>query len=138
MKNSSKFWRPNSIFKGVKIKLGVQVLSYELMKNVESNKKVDKILDGVKSGDVVLIEGRLSSDEELELTTKALKNVSGKFSGVEIAFLSSTNSKSILEKVKDNIIKILAKDRFGITVVGPSKVIKEIKMDPNKLEILFK
>lgn len=118
--------------------VGVQVLSYELMKNLTSFEKISKILNIVISGDVVMLEGRLTPDEENDLITKALGNVSGKFTGIEVAFLDSNRSKNLIEKFKDSIIKILAKDRIGITVVGPSKLIKEIKMDPNKLEILFK
>lgn len=117
---------------------GVQVLSYELIKNLDSDKKVKRILDIAKKGDVVMLEGKLTSDEELTLTSRALRNVSGKFTGIEIAYLSSTSSNSILEKAKDLIIKAIASHRVGITVIGPSKIIKEIKMDPNKLEILFK
>lgn len=116
---------------------GVQVLSYELLKNLTSGQRISKILDIVKKGDVVMIEGRLSSEEETTLISKALANVSGKFTGVEIAFLDSQKSKSFKEKFKDSLLKMIAKDRFGITVVGPSKIIKEVKMDPNKLEILF-
>ena len=117
---------------------GVQVLAYELIKNLDSDKKIKKILAIVKKGDVVMLEGKLNSDEELTLTSKALESVSGKFSGIEIAYLSSIGTKSLIEKVKDSLIKAIAKDRFGITVIGPSKLIKEIKMDPNKLQILFK
>jgi len=118
--------------------VGVQVLSYELVKNLRSSAKIKRILDIVKKGDVVMLEGKLSSDEEASLITSALESVSGKFSGVEIAYLDSMSSKSLIEKFRDRIVKILAKDRIGITVVGPSKIVKEIKMDPNKLEILFK
>lgn len=117
--------------------MGVQVLSYELMKKLSSEKKIDKVLDIIKKGDIVLLEGRLSSDEELTLTSRALQNVSGKFSGIEIAFLNSITSKSLIEKIKTGLLQIIAKDRFGITAIGPSKIIKEIKMDPNKIEILF-
>ena len=85
-----------------------------------------------------MIEGKLHPDEELGLTSKALSNVSGKFSGVEIAYISSVKDQTIIERFKSTLIKAIAKDRFGITVVGPSKIIKEIKMNPDKLEILFK
>jgi hypothetical protein len=118
--------------------VGVQVLSYELTKNLDSESRVAKILEIAKKGDVVMLEGRLNPDEELSLTSKAMESVSGKFSGVEIAYLDSVDSKSFLDKFRDHLLKIIAKDRFGITVIGPSKLIKEIKMDPNKLEILFK
>lgn len=118
--------------------VGVQVLSYESTKNLTSFEKISKILNIVISGDLVMIEGRLTFQEENDLITKALENVSGKFTGIEVAFLDSKKSKSLVEKLKDSLIKFIARDRIGITVVGPSKIIKEIKMDPEKLEILFK
>ena len=115
----------------------LQVLSYKLIENLSSSAKITKILDLVKLGDVVMFEGRLSSEEELDLTTKALQSVSGKFTGVEIAFLGSTGT-GLLEKLKHNIVKVVSGRSLGITVIGPSKIIQEIKMDPNNLEILLK
>lgn len=117
---------------------GVQVLAYELLKNLDSTSKLKKILEVVKKGDIVLLEGRLTSEEETDLMAHALKNISGKFPGIEIAFLESSTSKSLLDKIKINVLKVLAGNRIGLTVVGPSKIIKEIKMNPDKLEILFK
>ena len=118
--------------------MAMQILSYELIKRLDSSKRINKILEIVKKGDIVLIEGRLSPTEETELISSALANVSGKFSGIEVAYLDSFKSDNFLESLKDKLLKAIAKDRFGITVVGPSKIIKEVKMDPNKLEILFK
>lgn len=104
---------------------------------MESQERVKKILSIVKKGDIVMFEGRLNPDEELQLTTKAMENVSGKFSGIEIAHLGD-DSKNFINKLKRSLISLLNGNAVGITVVGPSKVIKEIKMDPNNLEILFK
>lgn len=118
--------------------MGVQVLSYELMKGLEKRDRIARILEIVKKKDIVMLEGRLDPDEESELITEALENVSGKFSGIEVAFLDSHKSEGILDKLRDTLLKVLARNRIGITVIGPSKVVKEIKMDPNKLEILFK
>lgn len=119
--------------------MGIQVLSNQVLKGLDSEKRVQKILDIVRKGDVVMFEGRLNSEEELALTSKAMGNVSGKFSGIEIAYLDEqSTSKNMLDRVRDQLLKWIAKDRLGVTVVGPSKIIKEIKMDPNKLEILYK
>ncbi len=117
--------------------MGVQVLSYDLLKNLNSKEKVEKILDIVKKKDIVMIEGRLLPEEETILISSALESISGKFTGIEVAFLDSNSSSGIFEKLATSILKMLAKNRFGITVVGPSKIVKEIKMDPKKLEILF-
>lgn len=118
--------------------VGVQVLSYDLVKSMRPSQKIKKILEIVMKGDVVMIEGKLASEEETSLISSALEVVSKKFSGIEIAYLDSKSSNSFVDKFKDRIVKVLAGDRVGITVVGPSKLVKEIKMDPQKLEILFK
>lgn len=117
---------------------GVQVLSHTLLQKLDPTKKLDKIFDIVKSGEIIMIEGRLTADEETTLISKALRNVSGKFTGIEIAFLEGTTNKSFSQKLKDKIVRMLAGDRFGLTVIGPSKIIKEIKMNPEKLEIMLK
>ena len=129
MKQSSK-----SSFK----KMGVQVLSYELFKDLRSSEKIAKILEVVKGGDIVMLEGKLDSEIEADLIASAMASISGRFTGVEVAYLGSIRAKSFTQKIKEQLVKILVKDRIGITVIGPSKVIKEIKMDPDKLEVLFK
>lgn len=118
--------------------MGVQVLSYELMRTLSSKERISKILEIVMKKDVVMLEGRLPPEEESDLITAALENVGNNFSGIEVAFLDSRKSGNIFEMLKETILKVVAKNRIGITVIGPSKIIKEIKMDPNKLEILFK
>ena len=118
--------------------MGVQVLSYELLRTLSSKDRIAKILEIVKKKDIVMLEGRLPPEEEAELITAALENIGGKFSGIEVAFLDSKKSDSLLEGIKEILLKLIARNRIGITVIGPSKIIKEIKMDPNKLEILFK
>lgn len=117
---------------------GVQVLSHALLKDFDQTQKLEKIFEIVKKGEIVMIEGRLTPDEETTLISKALKNVSGKFTGVEIAFLEGKQQLTLPQKLKNTLLKLLAGDRFGLTVIGPSKQIKEIKMNPEKLEILLK
>jgi len=119
--------------------MGVQVLSYDLIMDLDSKDRITKILNIVRDkGDVVMIEGRLSPEDETELISSALGSVSGRFTGIEVAFLDHKRAQGFIAKLKDSLLKILAKDRIGITVVGPSNIVKEIKMDPQKLEILFK
>lgn len=119
--------------------MGVQILSFDMLRKFKTETRLHKILDILKDGDVVVIEGRLSHEEETTLVAHALENVSGKFTGIEIAYLDPKyHTMSFLESIKEKLIMLLAKERLGITVIGPSKIIKEIKMDPQKLEVLFK
>lgn len=117
--------------------MGVQVLSYSSIEKLDSSSKIQKILRIVKKGDVVLIEGKLELKEETMLITEALKGISNKFSGVELAYLDSKIEKTFHQKFKNFLIKLLGGRSLGITVIGPSKIIKEIKMNPDNLEILF-
>ena len=117
--------------------MGVQVLSFKVLKEMESSQRVKKILSIVKKGDIVMFEGKLHPEEELKLTTMAMESVSGKFSGIEIAFLGD-ESKNFVSRLKNQLVNLINGYAPGISVVGPSKKIKEIKMDPNNLEILFK
>lgn len=116
----------------------VEIISYELIKNLKSEDKLNKILNIVKLGKIVLLEGRLTVKEETDLISFSLEQVDSKFSGIEIAHLNSQKNKTIIDKMKNSIIEVLAKNRIGITVIGPAKIVKEIKMNPNKLEILYK
>jgi hypothetical protein len=117
--------------------MDVKILSFNSLMELSSKERLDKLLALVKKGDLVVFEGRLDSDEELTLTTKALQSVSGKFTGIEIAYLGAQNL-SVVERIKHSLVKVLSGKSPGLTVVGPSKTIKEIKMDPNNLEILLK
>ena len=117
--------------------MDVKILSFNSLMELTPRQRSEKILSLVKKGDLVVFEGRLESEEELNLTTKALESVSGKFTGIEIAYLGAQN-KSLIEKVKHSLVRVLSGKSPGLTVVGPSKTIKEIKMDPNNLEIMLK
>lgn len=120
---------------------GIKILSYDLLNALNKKQRIDKIFSLVKTNQIVLIEGRIDPEEELELTNLALKKIDDKFSGIEIAHLSKTENekkKTLINMVKDKLVRFLVKGRLGITVIGPSKKIKEIKLDPTKLEIFFK
>ena len=106
MKQSSK-----SSFK----KMGVQVLSYELFKDLRSSEKIAKILEVVKGGDIVMLEGKLDSEIEADLIASAMASISGRFTGVEVAYLGSIRAKSFTQKIKEQLVKILVKDRIELT-----------------------
>ena len=42
----------------------------------------------------------------------------------------------LFKKLKQDIIKFLLGHREGITIIGPASIIKDIKKDPNKIQLL--
>ncbi|MFP4401619.1 MAG: DUF2073 domain-containing protein [Candidatus Nanoarchaeia archaeon] len=115
----------------------VKIISNSVLKGLESSKKVDKIYRLVKDGSLVVIEGRLNNDEELALTSKSLKHVNESFSGIDIAFLNKSKENNLFEKLRYKLAAYLLRYEIGITVVGPSKKVKELKMNPEQIDILL-
>lgn len=66
---------------------GVQIdlVSGERMKNLRSMEKIRLILDGVRDGNIVILEEGLSPDEESKLIEVTMTEISpDEFAGIEI------------------------------------------------------
>ncbi len=60
------------------------------------------------------------------------------FKGIELAVIEpNTKEQSIFVKFKYGIAKRLVGDNSALTVIGPASIIKEIKKDPRKIELLL-
>jgi hypothetical protein len=60
------------------------------------------------------------------------------FKGIELAVIApSMRDKGFFDKMKYNLAKNLVGDSAALTVIGPSSVVKEIKRDPKKIELLL-
>ena len=115
----------------------VKIVSNAMIGELDSSKKVDKIYKMVKDGNLVVLEGRLTNSEELMLTSKSLKHISDKFSGIDIAFLNVRRNANMFEKIRFKLATFLLKYEIGITVIGPSKRVKDLKMNPDQIDILL-
>ncbi len=111
----------------------IEFISSDVLKDRTPPQKVDFILSELKKSRsrILVLEGSLSSIDEKELIAKTMAAVSKTFPGVEIASLGEQSSD-----LKAQIIKLLGGKPTGLTVVGPSTLVKQIKKDPNKLSLL--
>ena len=99
--------------------------------------KIRSILRFVKEGKILLIEGRLNPIEESELIKKTMETINKNFKGVEIASIDYTpKDLSFVDKVKKDFANFLLRRRAGLTIVGPATIVKEIRKDPSKIELL--
>ena len=116
----------------------IRVISYSDIEDLSVSEKVEKILDLIKKEFVVVINGKLSIDEKNELYKKNLNHISKdlSFHGIEIAELFDKKESSWPKKVQKFLLKIVAGNKIGLTLIGPAKIIKEIKQDPDKIDIL--
>jgi hypothetical protein len=116
--------------------LTLQFIPYNDIENLSSAKRIQKILNIVKDDKIALMEGRLKKDEEKDLIEITMEEINEKFKGVELAVIyPDKSSRHIGEKIKKGFVSMLLGDRQGLTVIGPASIVKEIKKDPNKIEL---
>ncbi len=117
--------------------LTLQFIPYNQIVKLDSNRKISKILKLVKEDNIVLLEGRMSKQEETELIKKTMEEIKGKFKGIEISTIyEEDENKAFYTKIKKLFYKLILGNRRGFTIIGPASIIKEIKKDPNKIQLL--
>ncbi|MBW3013080.1 DUF2073 domain-containing protein [Candidatus Woesearchaeota archaeon] len=112
--------------------LTIQYIPHSELLNLDSTSKIKRILNLVKEEKIVMVEGRLKKTEEAELIQKTMEIIDQKFKGIEIASIDPQET-SVLKKF---VFNMLLGDRSGVTLIGPASVVKSIKKDPNKIQLL--
>lgn len=126
----------------VKLKEGltIQFLPHTEIEKLTSTARIKKLLEIILKNKVIILQGRLAPEEETRLIEDTLILV-GKlkgFKGIELAVISpNQDDRSMVNKIKYGIANALIGQMDALTVIGPASVIKEMKKDPKKLEILM-
>jgi hypothetical protein len=120
--------------------LTMQFVPYTEIEMLKSGERVRKLLDIVLTNKIIILQGKLKSEEEARLIedTMAMVGHVKEFRGIELAVINpDSESLSIMAKFKHGLAKALgAQD--AITIIGPASIVREIKRDPKKIEILTK
>jgi len=118
----------------------IQFLPFSEIKNLDSNKRMKKILDIVLGQNILILQGKLKPVEEARLIgdTMAMIGHIKDFQGIELAVISGDKEEKFLGKMKKQIVTVLSGGDLGaITIIGPATVVKEIKQDPKKIELML-
>jgi len=114
---------------------GVQIdlISGQRMEGMASMEKIRMILDGVRDGNIVVLEEGLSPDEESRLIEVTMTEISpDEFNGIEIETYprSETADKSLLDRLmgKESTKKL--------TVIGPANQIETLHKDETLISAL--
>ena len=116
--------------------LTLQFVPYDEIEGLGSNERIKKLLSLVKDERIVVLEGRLRKEEEAELIRKTMEEISERFKGIELSVIYPDKRKGTLGKaIKSNIADMLLGQRQGLTILGPASLIKEIRKDPDKIQL---
>ncbi len=116
--------------------LTLQFIPYYEIEGLSSDKRISKLLRAAKSNKIVLLEGRLRPGEEADLIQKTMSEINDNFKGIELSTIKSDAlSEGFLRKLRVRIVNLLLGNRRGLTIIGPAKIVKEIKQDPDKIQL---
>ena len=118
--------------------LTLQFVPYHEVESMTEDAKIKKVLDIVKEEKIVLMQGRLTPEEESMLIQKTMESVDKRFRGIELCtvFPEYRKKQKSQNSFKMMISKLFLGNRDGVTIIGPASIVKEIKRDPNKVELL--
>jgi len=114
---------------------GVQIdlISGARMEDLASMEKIRLILDGVRDGNIVILEEGLSPDEESKLIEVTMTEISpDEFNGIEIETYprSETADRSFLDRLMGR------QSTKKLTVIGPANQIQTLHKDENLISAL--
>ena len=108
--------------------LKMDFLSSSMLNSSTSMEKISMIVNRVKNGDLVVIEGGLTPEEEAELIETTMREIDvDNFMGIDIYTLEK-DKKSFFGLSKSKIV--------GITIIGPANVMKAVKKKSNFLSMI--
>lgn len=118
--------------------LTIQLVPHHELKGLDRDSKIDKLLKIVKQDKITLVEGKLTPQEEAFLIQKTMEEINKDFKGIEVCSMNyNTNGKKTFgESFREKMAGMLTGNRTGMTIIGPANIIKQIKRNPKKIELL--
>ncbi|ADL58072.1 MULTISPECIES: DUF2073 domain-containing protein [Methanothermobacter] len=108
--------------------LKMDFLSSEALEDKSSMEKISMIIDRVKDGDILVLEGSLSPSEEAELIETTMREIDiENFVGIDIY---------TLEKDEKAFLGLSKRRTVGLTIIGPANVMRTVKRKSNFLSMI--
>lgn len=121
-------------------KVTLSFIPYSDIEKLSVQARVKKILDIILKGRIIILQGRLKSNEEVGLiqATMALVGRIKNFKGVELAVINPGTERAFMDQIRMGIARALVGERDALTIIGPASVVREIKKDPSKIDLMLK
>jgi len=121
--------------------LTLQFMPFGEIAKLDSVERIKKLLKIILDNKVIILQGKLKPEEETRLiedTMIMVGNIKG-FKGVELAVISQDSGEiGFMGKMKFGLAKALTGQQNAMTIIGPATIVKEMKKDPKKLEVMMR
>ena len=133
------------------MKLKLDFISSSKLNNKAPKSRIEYILGRVKDGRILIMDGVLKPEEEMDLIRETMRRVDDGFPGIEVCSLKKSSKafdyvydkfmdqRDFFQKVFRNITgkkAMVTNMRTGITLIGPAKIIKTIKKNPDSFSVM--
>ena len=113
--------------------LKIKLVKYQKLKN-----EVDAVFRDLMQGSIIIIDPKLTSEEEAELIQETMKMISERFSGIELGSVAVSHLKdNKFDRLREKLAERLLGKRMGITIIGPAKIVRKIEKHPEELLVYF-
>lgn len=110
----------------------------KLVKYKDLKKETPKLFNDLMHNTIILVDAKLSPEEEADLIQETMSYINEKFPGIELGSIAISQLKgTTLDKIKERCAEYLLGKKMGITVIGPAKIIKKIEKRPEELLVYF-
>lgn len=130
-----------------KMKMKMDFISSANLNGKSEQKKINFILNKVKDGSILVMDGVMKPEEEMNLIKETMRRVDDGFPGIEVCSLKKEikGLKGFIDRLSDSRerlwgwltnspVETSLKD--GMTLIGPAKLIKKIKKRPDSFSVL--
>jgi hypothetical protein len=107
------------------MEIKMDLISEDKINSMSSMEKLRFVLDGVKSGNIVVLEGGLTPEEQMELIELTMTEVDEDFPGIEISGYPT----------KRGFLNLRKKTR--LTVIGPAKLMHTTRKDKDLISAII-
>ncbi|MDD4877530.1 MAG: DUF2073 domain-containing protein [Candidatus Nanoarchaeia archaeon] len=118
--------------------LTFKFVPFNELNGLTSEKKINRLLEFVKKDKIVLLQGRLKPSEEAWLIQKTMEQQAANkgFKGIELFTIPASRNEKIFSQMRAVVARVLLGSRDELTLIGPGTIIKEIKSNPDRSELL--
>ena len=93
----------------------------------------NEIVRNLKDDTIILIDAKLTAEQEADIIKETMKRISHKFSGIEMSSIDLQEQANQMGKIKNAFIEAIIGRKRGMTLIGPAKIVHKIKKSPEEL-----
>jgi len=126
--------------------LKMDFVSSSVLDEKPEKKRIRFILNKVKDGSILVTDAVFDPQEEMNIIKETMRKVDNGFPGIEVCSLKKElkGLKFVFDRLSDGkerfwnwITKKEASElKTGMTLIGPAKIIKKIKKNPDSFSVM--